>query len=140
MAHFIFHLSLQSWIIKSSFSLVLYSCLEHSSTSHFTFQVFLNFKKIYQGGESARQGLAVVMCICRSSFQHCATLMCLTFSSGRLISLHYSLIRCLYNATKNGTVNMQKCVKHTSWFQLMYCLLEKRRQVPNTSWECCASS
>lgn len=49
-SYFIFHLSLQSLIFESFFSLISPSYLEHSSTSHFIFSSISDFSLIYQDG------------------------------------------------------------------------------------------
>lgn len=49
-SYFIFHLSPQSLIFESSFSLISPSYLEHSSTSHFIFSSISDFSLFYQDG------------------------------------------------------------------------------------------
>lgn len=87
-SYFTCHLSLQSLIIESSFSLTHPTCLEHNGPSHFTFSFIFHFSLFYQGGREGSQGLGVVMHMAEG---HSSTKLfeCLIFNLRGLISFHY---------------------------------------------------
>lgn len=89
--YLIFHLSLQSLIIKSSSSLIHPSCLEHKGTSHFTFSRIFYFS--FSLPRRERMVVRAWKWRCIFAGGHTSTeLFCLIFSLGRLISFHYSFL------------------------------------------------